>query len=85
MSFVWLLKSNNVQILALASDYRHVREQFKSLLKDFIEKEPYPLLDEIIEITKINEDNSLDEKDSYVEFTETWLKELGIPMDIIDY
>lgn len=85
MSVVWLLKSNNVQILALARDYRHAREQFKSLLKAHIDKEPYPLLDEIIEITKINEDNSLDEKDSYVEFTETWLKELGILVDIIDY
>ena len=85
MSHVWLLKSNNIQMLVLANDYHHAREQFKNLLKAHVDKESYPILDEIIEITKINEDNSKDEKDSYVEFTETWLKELGIPMDIIVY
>ena len=85
MSNVWLLKSNNIQMLALASNYHLAREQFKSLLKVHIEREPYPLLDEIIEIIKIKEDNSMDEKKSYIEFTESWLKELGIPMDIIVY
>ena len=85
MSFIWLLKSNNIQMLALADNYHLAREQFKSLLKDYIDKKSYPLLDEIIEITKINKDNSMDEKNSYIEFTEIWLKELGIPMDIFVY
>ncbi|WP_455391956.1 hypothetical protein [[Eubacterium] cellulosolvens] len=85
MSKIWLLKSNDVQILAMARDYHHAREQFKCLLKHHIEKEPYPLLDELIEISRINEDNTIDEIESYIEFTDDWLRELGVRMDVIVY
>ena len=68
MSFIWLLKSKDVQMLAMASNYHHAREQFKSMLKAHLDREPYTLFDEIVEIVKINKDNSMDEKNSYIKF-----------------
>ena len=83
MTSVWIFKSDALQMLALARDYQHAKEQFKNMLGDYLLKSSLPLLDELIEISRLTSDGTIDDMDSYIEFTDEWLKELGIPMDII--
>jgi len=83
MANIWLFRSHILHMFALAENYQDARDQFKRLLIQHIDKECMPVFDELIEITRLNMDGTIDYIKSNIEFTDTWLKELGIPMDII--
>ena len=85
MENIWIFKSHNLHMFVLARDYAEARERFKSLLDYHITKQTAPVLDEVIEITKPKADGKFDDTDSHIEFTENWLKELGVPVDIINF
>ena len=71
-------------MFAPAGTYREARSQFKQLLKKHFEKEAFTVLDELIEIYKLTECGEVDETESHLEFSEKWVKELGIKIDFID-
>ena len=85
MTSIWIFNSNYLTMFAYANNYHEARIQFKNLLQQHLQKEPKPLLDELIMIARVLENGSLEHKDSHIEFTDTWLKELGIHIDVIDF
>ena len=85
MKNIWALNSNKYHIFIVANNYKKAKEQFKVLLKKYTREGSYPIFDEIIEITKLTKDGTPDETYTNIEFTETWLKELDIKIDIYHY
>lgn len=71
-------------MFASAEDYDEACSEFKRMLGNVIggTKEMI-LLDEIIEIDRLDEDGNIREIDSGLEFTENWLKDLGFGFEII--
>jgi len=80
-----MFKSHKLIMFTMARDYKDARNQFKSLLLENIKEEHNPIFDELIEITRLTHDGSVDDMSSYVEFTDKWLKELGVTTYIIKY
>ena len=83
MTQLWMFKSNKLHMFVTAETYQKARERFISLLDDYIRKEQASILDELIEITELTPDGKINPMNSNIEFTEDWLTELGISMDII--
>lgn len=82
MTHVWLLESKDIHLFVTASDYSGAKFEFKKLLWNYIQNNPYPLFDELLEISRINLDGSQDLLNSHIEFTEDWMDNLGIAMDV---
>ena len=85
MKKIWTLNSNKYHTFVMANNYKKAKVQFKVLLKKYTMENSYPIFDEIIEITRLTKDGTPDEKYTNIEFTETWLKELNIKIDIYHY
>lgn len=84
MANLWVFRSLNLNMFVSAADFIEAKQHFKYLLFEHIKDTPTPLLDELIEISCLASDGTFDDLNSHIEFTEIWLKELGIPMDIIN-
>jgi hypothetical protein len=85
MSFLWRLSSLNLTMFATARDYREACREFKTMLKDVIcESREEIVLDEIIEITPLSKNGKADYSDSGLEFSEEWLRDMNISIDIIN-
>jgi hypothetical protein len=84
MANLWVFRSLNLNMFVSAADFGEARQHFKILLFNHIQNTPSPLLDELIEISCLGSDGTFDDLNSHIEFTEIWLRELGVPMDIIN-
>ena len=72
-------------MFASAQNYDVVMKTFKKMLGNVIDNSRETvLLDEIIEISRLDENGKEIDTDSGLEFTEKWLKDLGVKIDIIN-
>jgi len=71
-------------MFASAEDYNAACAEFKRMLGTVIDSsKEMILLDEIIEIDHLDNNGNIREVDSGLEFTESWLKDLGYGFEII--
>lgn len=85
MTNIWLFRSKNLHMFTTAINYKEAKNLFKYLLFKHIIENPYPILDELIEITRLSKNGKYDPLNSHIEFTENWLRELDIKIDILNY
>lgn len=83
MPNLWRLTSWDLTMFTTAQDYSGACKEFKKMLKKvIINSKDRLLLDEIIEIAPLNRNGIANNTESGLEFSEEWLKDLGLGFDI---
>jgi hypothetical protein len=71
-------------MFAVAHDYEEACTRFKMMLgKSLLNSSNRFLLDELIEIARLDDEGKEDDMESNLEFTDVWLRELGLDFDIV--
>lgn len=81
---LWRLTCAELTMFVTARDFQEAKEELLALFLDLFERQGGEvMLGELIFIERIKEGGSGDPASSGLEFTETWLKTLGIDFEIV--
>jgi hypothetical protein len=84
MCNVWRFTSWDLTMFTVARDYKEACKWFKMMVMDVIQNPSEGFfLDEIIGIERLDREGKTVENESGIEFTEEWLKEIGLEFDTI--
>jgi len=79
MDRLWRLDSYNLTMFVLADSYWKAKDQFKTMLLRYMDhSKKQVVLDEIVEISLIKPNGKEDFLESRIEFTDAWLRDLGV-------
>jgi hypothetical protein len=84
MSLLWRCNSNSFVAFTIAENHIDANNIFKKMLEKYIlTTNSSPLLDELITIEMVDDCGWAVEPNSFVYFTDDWLKELGLNFFLI--